>query len=91
MPVSKAIIVTGRVQGVGYRAACVSEAIRLGIAGYVKNQSDGSVYVLAQGDVSNIDELIRWCARGPLFASVDRVSVTETETVVVTDFTIRRG
>lgn len=70
-------IVSGRVQGVAYRASTVTEARRLGIVGWVKNRSDGRVELEAEGPDAMIDALIRWCHEGPPAAKVDRVEVSE--------------
>ncbi len=69
------IRVTGRVQGVAFRASTVEEAERLGVAGFVRNLRDGSVEVEAEGERSLVESLVRWCRRGPPPARVDRVEV----------------
>jgi acylphosphatase len=63
----------GRVQGVGYRYALRDEALRLGIAGWVRNRADGSVEALLQGDAAALAQLIAWARRGPRLARVDEV------------------
>ena len=70
-------IVSGRVQGVAYRASTVTEARRLGVVGWVKNRSDGRVELEAEGPDDMINALIRWCHEGPPAAKVDRVEVSE--------------
>ena len=67
------IIVTGRVQGVGFRWGAANEAIHLGLKGYVKNMSDGSVYIEAEGDREKLDEFIEWCRTGPRYGYVESV------------------
>ncbi len=67
--------VTGRVQGVYYRASTQREARRLGLAGYAKNLSDGSVEVWAQGEPAAVDALVEWCRGGPTRAEVARLDV----------------
>jgi protein-L-isoaspartate(D-aspartate) O-methyltransferase len=71
--------VTGRVQGVYYRASALNEARRLGVAGHVKNLSDGSVEVRAQGARAAVDALLEWCRPGPPHAEVERVEVDDVE------------
>ncbi|HET9735441.1 MAG TPA: acylphosphatase [Burkholderiales bacterium] len=66
--------ITGRVQGVGYREALRSEAERLGVTGWVRNRSDGSVEALAQGSASALATFIAWARRGPPAARVEDVS-----------------
>ncbi len=76
MEFTRAVIrVYGRVQGVGFRYYTLIHARRLGVRGYVKNLSDGSVVIVAEGLEDRIRELVRMVRRGPLLARVDRVQV----------------
>ncbi len=70
----------GRVQGVWYRASTRAEAERLGLRGWVRNRSDGSVEALLQGDAGTIDDMVAWCRSGPPAASVSAVKVVEVPT-----------
>jgi acylphosphatase len=70
-------IVTGRVQGVSFRASTATEGRRLGVTGWVRNKPDGSVELEAEGPDDKIEALLAWCHRGPAAASVDRVAVDE--------------
>jgi acylphosphatase len=72
MPCAK-FIVSGRVQGVFFRASTRTEAVRLRLNGYAKNLADGSVEVLACGDATALDELQRWLQKGPPVARVESV------------------
>jgi acylphosphatase len=68
--------VTGRVQGVGFRNHTVKNASRLqGVTGWVKNESDGSVTVVAEGPPDQLDQLKQAVEEGPSFANVE--SITE--------------
>jgi len=67
-------IVSGKVQGVFFRASAREQAQRLDITGHARNLDDGTVEVIACGDAANIEELERWLQRGPAAAHVDRVS-----------------
>jgi acylphosphatase len=69
------LVIKGRVQGVFFRAAAQREAKRLGVTGWVKNRTDGSVEVLAEGDEDAIKELTMWANHGPSAARVDQVDV----------------
>jgi acylphosphatase len=69
------IRVTGLVQGVFYRQATAQEASRLGLSGTVRNLSDGSVEVEAEGPRSAVEALVAWCRRGPPAAQVEGVEV----------------
>lgn len=66
-------IVSGRVQGVGFRWYTMKAASRLGIAGWVRNQADGTVEVAAAGSPEAIAELEKAIAKGPSFSRVMRV------------------
>jgi acylphosphatase len=69
------IVVRGRVTGVFFRAAAQREARRLGITGWVRNRSDGSVEVLAEGEEEAVKEIVSWSHHGPSAARVDNVDV----------------
>ena len=67
--------IEGRVQGIGYRRWAVAKALEIGgISGWVRNEDDGSVEILMSGDEEKIDEMIKSCYRGPIFARVDKIS-----------------
>ena len=66
---------TGRVQGVAYRASTVHEARRRGVTGWVRNLPDGSVELEAQGDDARVDALLAWCSQGPPAARVNGVRI----------------
>lgn len=66
-------LVSGKVQGVFFRAGTREQAQRLGLRGYARNLSDGRVEVLAAGDAGAIDALASWLQRGPPQARVDAV------------------
>jgi acylphosphatase len=68
--------VEGRVQGVGYRDACVREARALGLQGWVRNRRDGSVELLVHGAAESVDRMLAWLHVGPPLASVVRVTST---------------
>lgn len=70
----KRLLITGRVQGVGYRDWLVGEARSLGLAGWVRNRRDGSVETVAAGDA--VDSLTERAWRGPALARVDGVAVS---------------
>jgi len=67
--------VTGRVQGVWYRGSTRSRAAELGLAGWVRNEVDGSVALEAEGPEERVNELIEWCKKGPPAARVSAVDV----------------
>jgi len=67
---AKRLVVRGVVQGVGYRVWMMHHARRLGVDGWVRNRSDGSVEALVAGDTASVEELLRLCRRGPRLAEV---------------------
>ncbi|MGH7860090.1 MAG: acylphosphatase [Candidatus Binatia bacterium] len=71
--------ISGRVQGVFFRGSTEEEARSLGLTGWVRNCSDGSVEVLAEGDEKRVERLILWCHSGPAGARVHDVQVTRSE------------
>lgn len=68
--------VDGRVQGVGFRQACVEQARALGLAGWVRNRRDGSVEAMLQGSADAVARMQAWIQRGPPGARVDRVTAS---------------
>ncbi len=81
--------VRGRVQGVWYRGSTQEEAVRLGVTGWVRNLSDGSVELEAEGGSAGVEGLLRWCRSGPAMARVDSVDVDSIDPVGATGFHIR--
>lgn len=78
----------GRVQGVGFRYFTWKQANKMGITGWVKNLSDGSVAVLAQGAPSDLAQFKQWLTQGPASARVDRILEQEGESSTYTEFSI---
>ena len=68
------ITVSGKVQGVFYRLSTKAVADQLGVRGMVANQSDGPVYIEAEGDEFAMDSFLDWCQEGPDRAEVENVS-----------------
>ena len=84
------VFVTGRVQGVGFRAFTQEEARKLRLRGYVLNRADGSVEAVVEGPSADIERLLELLKRGPQGARVDKVSGTdETYASEFADFEIR--
>ncbi len=71
------VIITGRVQGVGFRQAAVEKALKHGLRGWVRNLPQGHVEALAEGPVESVEAFVAWCSEGPPSASVGRVDITE--------------
>jgi len=83
------LVMYGRVQGVWYRDSMRREAESLGVSGWVRNRSDGTVEAMVQGEVGAVDALVRWAQRGPQLAQVERVEV-EPGSGSYADFEVRR-
>ncbi len=75
------IKVTGKVQGVYFRATTKAVADQLGIKGFVLNQKDGSVYIEAEGDNFALDSLLEFCHEGPDRAEVEQVEVEKSDEI----------
>ncbi len=85
------VTVSGKVQGVYFRAATKQMADLLGVKGYVLNLENGSVYIEAEGEEKAVHRLVDWCHHGSENAVVEKVSVQEDVIQNFTDFEIRRG
>jgi acylphosphatase len=86
---SMAMVVTGRVQGVGFRYYTQRKAKELGIKGYVQNRPDGSVYIEGEGDPSILSDFVLWCQKGPPWAKVTQVKLSPLPPVGHKEFSIR--
>lgn len=75
MALQARLAITGRVQGVGYRDWAMATAQRLGLSGWVRNRTDGSVEALVVGDDEAVGRMIEACRHGPTLARVDAVDV----------------
>lgn len=73
---TRRLLVSGRVQGVGFRDTMAGVALRAGVAGWVRNRRDGTVESLVQGAPAAVDKVIDWARRGPPAARVTSVEVT---------------
>lgn len=89
MRVCRHFSISGRVQGVAFRAATLDEARRLGLSGWVRNLRNGDVEALACGEVAALEALGRWLWQGPRAARVTAVIVADASLQVVDGFEIR--
>jgi acylphosphatase len=83
------IRVSGRVQGVGFRFYTQRKAIENNVFGFVQNKPDGSVYIEAEGEATDVQTFVDWCRKGPQWASVRDIQVSETLPLNRNDFVIR--
>ncbi|MEX1011942.1 MAG: acylphosphatase [Balneolaceae bacterium] len=75
--VQKQILLTGRVQGVGFRYYTQTQARKLGLRGWVRNRSDGRVEVVVQGPQETLDKFLEQLERGPAAASVTDLEIVD--------------
>lgn len=77
MRICRHLVISGLVQGVFYRNSLCAEAERLGIAGWVRNRSDGTVEATVQGEPDEVERIVEWSRHGPPAARVEKVIVTK--------------
>ena len=87
--IRRRVVVSGRVQGVAFRAGTRAEARRLGVEGWVRNRADGSVEAVFEGVASQVAALVAWCSEGPRFARVEEVEVREETPEGLAGFEVR--
>ena len=84
------VLVSGRVQGVGFRWHARETAERLGLAGWVKNLPDGRVELWLEGREQAVEAMLVWLGRGPPAAHVKNLEVVERASEGLTSFAVRR-
>lgn len=75
--ITRHLLIRGRVQGVGFRNYIEYKTQQLGVCGWIRNRSDGSVEAVFQGPATAVDAMIEWARRGPRAAQVSSVEVGE--------------
>ena len=84
------VVISGRVQGVWFRANTKQKAEELGLTGWVRNTSDGCVEAVFEGEEKLVNEMIKWCHKGPSLANVENVEIKKQNTTnEYDDFSIR--
>lgn len=83
------VFISGRVQGVWFRAHTREKAEELGISGWVQNLPDGRVEAVFEGEDEKVDEMVKWCHRGPPLSRVEKVDVEYETPKGEKGFTIR--
>jgi acylphosphatase len=76
------IVISGKVQKVGFRFAAVDKALELGITGIVQNYRNDKVQIEAEGEVETLKDFLRWCKIGPEGAKVSKLDYKSTEELV---------
>jgi len=87
---ARRVLVSGRVQGVGFRYYAVLRARELGLAGWVRNLHDGRVEVHLEGDAAELERMVDWLREGPPSARVDEVEARMERPVGERGFHLRR-
>jgi len=87
--VSRRVVVRGRVQGVFFRDSCAREARAAGVAGRIRNRSDGAVEAVFEGRREAVERLVAWCRHGPSQAVVTAVEVSEDSPAGLESFRIQ--
>jgi acylphosphatase len=88
MSIAREVVVHGIVQGVFFRATCQDEALRLGVAGWARNEPEGTVRAYFEGPADAVAAMVDWCRRGPRLAIVERVDVSERSPTGLTGFDV---
>lgn len=71
------VVISGRVQGVFFRMETKQVADSFNVSGWVKNNRDGTVEAVFEGEKEAVDSVVKWCRKGPPLSNVDRVDVIE--------------
>ena len=87
---AKFITITGKVQGVFFRATAKEKAVELGIRGWARNTEDGKVEILAEGPNEQLEAFLEWCHEGPRQAIIHTVEQKDLEETGIAGFSIRR-
>jgi acylphosphatase len=83
------VVIDGDVQGVWYRQSCQREALALGVAGWVRNNPDGTVEAVLEGEEQPVERLLAWMRTGPPRAFVTSMKLTDETPVGEQSFSIR--
>jgi acylphosphatase len=85
------VIVRGQVQGVFFRAEARDRAASLGLGGWVRNNPDGTVEAVFEGEDERVESILEWCRRGPALAQVEDVEVSWEQPRGEAGFTVSGG
>jgi acylphosphatase len=88
-PIRQRVVVRGQVQGVFFRDTCRREARAAHVSGFVRNEPDGTVLAVFEGDPDGVRRMVSWCRSGPPSAQVSDVEVTDEQPTGETGFAMR--
>lgn len=83
------VTISGKVQGVRYRASTKEAAQKIGVNGFVKNQPNGTVYAEFEGSEDQLTAILEWCKKGPPLARVTTIEKKEGAVEGFEEFTVR--
>lgn len=84
------LIISGKVQGVFYRASAKKKAEEFNITGWIKNTKNGDVEAMITGEIEDIGQFVKWCKSGPDRASVTDVILHKAEVCIFESFLVER-
>jgi acylphosphatase len=83
------VLISGIVQGVGYRFSTVKKAQKLGLNGWVRNLADTRVEALFEGEQNAVEQMLQWCHIGPASAVVDHIEIEQINPQGIQGFEIK--
>jgi acylphosphatase len=87
--IRRRVLISGRVQGVGYRDTCQRLASERGVTGWVRNLGDGRVEAVFEGTEEQVDGMVEWASHGPRMAAIADVAVQTEPAAGLTEFVVR--
>jgi acylphosphatase len=87
--IARHVVIHGRVQGVWFRDTARHHACEQGVAGWVRNRSDGAVEAWLEGPAEAVEKVVAWCHEGPPRAQVEQVDVEDEQPRGLSGFSVR--
>ncbi len=84
------LIISGKVQHIGFRFMAMQAAYKYGVFGYARNKRNGNVYIEAEGEEENMENFVEWCKVGPIGAAIKELEIEEAEMKDFTSFDIKK-
>ena len=83
------LIISGKVQHIGFRFMAMQAAYKYGVFGFARNKSNGTIYIEAEGEEENLNNFVDWCKVGPVGASIKEIEMVEDEMKDFTSFDVK--